>query len=50
MKVKMLKQASGEIIASQIASIPNSDRGYGYITIETQDNKYGMVKGDAMTN
>jgi hypothetical protein len=47
--VKILKQASGEIIASQIASIPNSDRVYGYVTIETPDNTYVKVKVDAMT-
>jgi hypothetical protein len=45
----MLKQASGEIIASQIADIPNSNRGYGYITIETPEKRYVKLKVDAMT-
>jgi cold shock CspA family protein len=44
-----MKSASGEIVASQIASIPNSNKGYGYITIETQDRKHVKIKVDAMT-
>ena len=44
------KKESGVIVASQIASIPKSDRNYGYIIIETQDNEYMKVKVDAMTN
>jgi hypothetical protein len=47
--VKKLKKASGEIVASQLANIPNSDRRYGYITIETPDSKYVKLKVDAMT-
>lgn len=49
LKVKRLKQASGEIVAAQITSIPNSNREYGYITIETRDKKYVKLKVDAMT-
>ena len=48
-KVKKVKQTTGEIVASQIASIPKSNKGYGYITIETQDSKYLKLKVDAMT-
>ena len=44
-----MKQTSGEIVAAQLASLPNSDRRYGYITIETRDNNYVKLKVDAMT-
>ncbi len=48
-KVKKVKQTTGEIVASQMASIPNSNKQYGYITIETLDNKYLKLKVDIMT-
>jgi hypothetical protein len=44
-----LKQVSGEIVGSQIADIPNTNQGYGYITIETHDSKYVKLKVDAAT-
>jgi len=44
-----LKHTSGEIIAAQIANIPNSNRGYGYITIETPNKEHVKLKVDAMT-
>lgn len=44
-----LKRTSGEIIASQIANMPNNNLRYGYITIETPDSKYVKLKVDAMT-
>lgn len=44
-----MKKTSGEIVASQIAHIPNTDRGYGYITIETPTKEYVKLKVDAMT-
>jgi hypothetical protein len=48
-RLKKLKQISGEIVGSQIANIPNTNLGYGYITIETLDSKYVKIKVDAKT-
>ena len=44
-----MKKASGEIVAAQMASIPNSNRRYGYITIETPGKEYLKLKIDVKT-
>jgi hypothetical protein len=44
-----MKNATGEIVSSQITKMPSSNLRYGYVTIETPDNRYLKVKVDVRT-
>ncbi len=44
-----MKNATGEIVSSQIAEMPSTNLRYGYVTIETPDKKYLKVKVDVRT-
>lgn len=44
------KTVSGEIIATQTAKLPTSDKEYGYITVQTPDQNNVRLKVDMGTN
>jgi uncharacterized protein YuzE len=41
---------SGEIVASQTARLPSSEKEYGYITVQTPENDHVKLKVDMGTN
>lgn len=44
------KKVTGEIVASQTAKLPTSDKEYGYITVQTPTRKNIKLKIDMGTN
>ncbi len=44
------KTISGEIVASQTARLPTTDKEYGYITVQTPDQNHVKLKVDMSTN
>ena len=46
----MTEKIKGQIIASQIGRISNTDKKYGFITIKTSDENHVKVKIDSYTS
>jgi hypothetical protein len=45
----MTEEIIGEIVASQMARLPKTDKQYGFITIETSENLKYRFKVDTST-
>jgi hypothetical protein len=43
-------RVSGEIVASQTARLPATDKEYGYITVQTPENDHVKLKVDMRTD
>lgn len=46
----MTEKLEGQIIASQVGRISNTDKKYGFITIRTPEESHVKVKIDSYTN
>jgi hypothetical protein len=46
----MINDYSGEIVSAQLARYGDNNTRYGYVTIQTRDQKYVKVKVDAYTS